>query len=828
MLSALDLRSSFRVLRKSPGFASVAILTLALGMAANITVFSWIQTTLVDILPGVPEPRRLVAVEEYSDTHQSLAIPHPDFRDYQRELQSVSGVFGSHWNYFLVGPPQESRRVSGEVVSANMFEVLGVRPFLGRLFSSAEDRDDRGAFAIAVISYRLWRSQFQSDPGIAGKAVRINGRQLTVIGVTPPEFRGSMGGVTADLWVPLSIICEMGSLNTWAAADRNARFLSLTARLREGQTPESATAEASLTAGRIAAAYPKTHASIGARVLPLWQAHSGAQALLLNPLRLLMAASVLVLLVACANVTNLLLARSVARQKEFGVRMALGAGQGRLASQILAEVLVLAGLAAIAGVTASAWSVSTVGQLLPQTNLPITAILEPISGRPSLSVLFFVLFITLGSTVTTAFMPLLFSRRVPVLEAIQEAGRGGDSGVRSHRARRLLVILEVSLTVVSLVCAVLLTRSFHYMINLAPGFDQRNVFIAQLRLSSAAYSLLAEKQFNRDLALRLAGAPGVNAVSYAHSVPLWFGGPQIDRVHVEGHSPPSGEVMLLGTSYVGPGYFSLLRIPLVEGRDFTDLDVSTAPPVAIVNRTFVDRFFGGGNPIGRHIQVGDYDNSPRRQRWRTVVGVVQNSKYSSPAEPALPFLYTPFQQTYGTGHNNFFYIRSGGDDGAALESVRAAVASLDPTIGLYDVLPLSEYAAAANYPQKVAALLLAGLAMLSLFLAALGLYSVMACQVAERTHEIGVRMALGAKPWTVIAMVMREGMILTGTGLAAGIFACLVLTGWMRSFLVGVAPHDPLTFGGVALFLLLVASAACYLPARSATRVDPIATLRNH
>ena len=356
MLSLVeDLRVGLRGLRKNPGFACLAIVTFGVGIAANTTVFSWIDAALLRPIPGVAQPQQLVALEEVSPEGDHTPCAHPDFRDFQRNLKLVSGVIAWHFSGFVLGREDNAQRLIGQVVSANFFDVLGVKPAIGQLFSSNEDRDAPGAYPIAVISHRLWRSRFRGNPAVIGTHVTLNGRQIRIIGVAPANFHGTMGGLSLDVWVPLSMITEMGAINTWAANDRNARFLDVIARLKPTVTIEQARAELQPIAAHIARTYPRTHTGVTATLVPMWNALAGAQSLLLNPLRILMGVCVIVLLIACANVANLLLARSVSRQREFGVRLAMGAGRGRLIQQLSVEVLLLSGAGAALGTWLALW-----------------------------------------------------------------------------------------------------------------------------------------------------------------------------------------------------------------------------------------------------------------------------------------------------------------------------------------------------------------------------------------------------------------------------------------------------------------------------------------
>jgi predicted permease len=812
---------ALRVLKNSPGFAAVAVLMLGLGIASNATVFGWIDSILLHPVPGAYNAHELAALEEVPPDGGTIGCAHPDFRDYQRNLKLVSGVVAAYPAFFTVGPIDHPRRVLGQVVSANYFAVLGVKPLLGRMFLPQEDRDDPGGFPLAVISARFWRGYFQADPGVVGRVVRVNGRQLTIVGVAPPEFAGTIGGAAMDMWAPLSMDVQLGTLNTWAAADRNARFVEVVVRLKPGVTIQQASAEAQAVTARIAAAYPDTHRGYGAVVLPMWRAPYGLQSALRTPLRILMIACFGVLLIACSNVANLLMARSVARHREFGIRIALGAGRARLVRLLLVEVLLLAGAGAVFGVTLAQWLGESLYALFPAVDAPVRAAIDPLLHTGlNPGVLAFTLLVAVGSAVLATIMPALAAGRVDVNEALREGGRTSTPGARSERTRSALVVVEVALAAVALIGAGLAVRSFQKFATLQTGFDSHDVLVAHFYLSTNGYSLKQEKQFCFNLRSRLESAPGIANVTNTDSVPLGLSGPPEDRVQFEGSSSNAMGMIYLPRTIVAPGYFSLMRIPLLEGRDFTDHDDLKTEPVIIVNQTFARRYFPGQDPIGRKVCVSG--------TWSTIVGLAKDSKYRNPPEGPTAFFYEPFRQMFFSGHSNFFFIRAAGGLDAARAALRREVAALDPNTGLYEASTLAEQTQFSLFAERLAAGLLSILAMLALAMAAVGLYSVVAYAMSERTQEIGIRMALGAQPREVVGMILRSGLSMALAGLAAGVVAAIAAVPLVsRTLDIPVRDADPLVFAAAPLFLLLIAFLACYLPARRATRVDPIATLRS-
>ncbi|MBN9661431.1 MAG: ABC transporter permease [Acidobacteria bacterium] len=811
--------SAIRLLRNRPAFSAIVVATLALGIAANTTVFAWVDSILLRPIPGVVNPGELLAAEAASPTNPRIGqFQHPDFRDLQRQMTTAAGVIASHIAFFTVGPADHPRRVLGQVVSANYFDVLGVKPVLGRMLLTAEDRDDQGAYAVAVISHRFWMSYFRGDPIVVGRAVRINGHQYVIAGVAPANFTGTYGGAAFDVWIPLSRIVEAGALNTWAAADRNARFLDVIIRRKSDASLAQVQAEVQAVAARIAAAYPDTHRGIGATAVPIADATFGLQASLGSPLRLLMGVCALVLLIACANVANLLMARSVSRQREFGIRIALGAGRTALLRQIFLEVLVLAGAGALAGVLLAQWLGESLFQVMPIFEPTLREAIQPLlRPEPRPVVLGFSALVALLAAVCSTILPALYAARVDVNESLKEGSRSGTTGVRTHRARGVLVVAEVALASMALVGAGLAVNAFEKLSRTRVGFEPRNVLTAQFHLSTNGYSLKQERAFSQQLRARLRSAPGIEQVAYANGMPLSIFGAPSDRVRVPGTETSQGVVSVYATA-VSPGYFDLMKIPLLGGRDFTEQDDVTHPGVVIVNQALAQRCFPGLNPIGRKLSVNNDEC--------TVVGIAQDSKIRSPREGPTPALYASFGQRFFSGHNNFLFLRTR-DFEAARQTLRREVQAMDSNRALYEPSTLAEQTQAGLFGERVAAAMLSALALLALLLAAVGLYSVMAYAVNERTREIGVRMALGAQRRQVFAMVLNNALALTVMGLVAGVAAAIAAARVVSSTIEsGIDFAGPEVYGTAGLLVLLVTLLATCLPARRATRIDPMSALR--
>jgi predicted permease len=811
-----DVRFGLRVLRSSPGFSIVAVLTLALGISVNATVFSWIDSVLLDPFPGVGDPGQLALIETVTPGGEHLVnTSYVDDRDYRANLKLVSGLAFGRFTPLSVGAGGRTGRAWAELVSANYFDLLRVKPVLGRTFLPEEDGDNPGAYPVAVISYNLWRTRFHADPKVLGKIIRLNRREITIVGVAPEGFRGTLAGVVFDVWMPVTMAEAMGASGGTLHYRGTRDITSTIIRLKPGVTLDQARAEVSALGKRLAAMYPETNRGVDLTVVPVWQGHLGAQGLLLQPLRILMMVCALLLLIVCANVANLLLARAVSRQKEFGIRLAMGAPRSRLARQLLTETLVLAAAGALAALIMVMWMGQALASLFP-SDVPLD-----LGGEVNLPTLLFTMLIALMATLIAGAAPALWSARSDLNQTLKEGGRGGRAGTHSHRLHGILVTSEVALATVALVGAGLFFASFRRASAINPGFDTARTSVSQFYLSYAGYTAQEQWQFCRTLRERLEAMPGIVGVSYSDVVPMstpsGAGASPWHQVSVEGYAPGRDEQMMIHRATVPPGYFKLLGIPLLEGRDFTEADESGAPMVIIVNQTFAERYFHGRNPIGRKVSV---ENDPA-----TVVGVVKNTKYHTPMEEPIPFFYIPFRQWFRPGLNFAVFIKTQGDPMRMIPALRREALALNPD-AVFTAQSLAEATTRSLYAQKVAATLLGVVGMVSLLLAAIGLYSVMSYAVSQRTQEMGIRMALGAQPASVLGLVLKEGMKLTAPGLLVGIAAALAAARLVSGMLFTVDANDPATFAVSTAFLVLIAALAAAIPARRATRVNPMTALR--
>ena len=809
-----DLGYALRTLRARPAFAATAIFTLALGIAVNSVVFSWINLVLLHPLPGTGDGQRLMVFESVQPDGEGRNISYADFRDYRDHL-ALSKVTIALWNNALsLGEGEHAERVWGELVAGNYFDVLGVKPILGRFFLPEEQGDQPGAAPVAVISERLWRRQFHANAQILRSTIKVNRRDLTVIGIAPADFYGMSRGVEYEIWIPLTMGPQLNRITEQTLSARPPRMFNGMARLMPGVSIEQARAEAASVARDLATRYPGTNRDFSVTLAKEADA-GGVRNMLLGPLRILMAMCLVVLFIACVNVANLLLAWSVARQTELGIRLALGASRGRIARQLLTESLLLAGLGTLVSVPMGLWMAESMTYLAPvMIGIPIHVDPVPIDWE----VLGFTVLVCVAAALISGISPALDAIRPEVNSALKEGGRSGTSSAASLRLRGLFVISEVALALVALIGAGLFIRNFEAAKSIHPGFDAGNVLVSRFYTSMSGYSDDQRKQFCIKLRERLEQAPGVAQVSYADTIPLGFGTGPGARLEVEGYVPTESENMTVGRTMVAPGYFQVLRIPILEGRDFTARDDLHSAPVAIVNEPFARRFFGGRNPVGRRIHAGS--------RWLTVVGLVKENKYYLLTEASRPYFFAPLAQV-GAPQDIAFYIRSSGDPLALIATLRREAAAVDPNAGAFDAMPLADYIGAPLFPQRFAASLMSGLGVMALLLAAVGLYSVMAYAVSQRVHEIGIRLALGARPGDVLGMVVRKGILLTCAGVVTGLAGALAASRLLSGLLVGVSATDPLIFASATLFIVLVALLATYFPARRASRVDPMMALRH-
>jgi predicted permease len=802
-----DLRSDIvyavRKLRGSPMFTVVAVLTLALGIGANTAIFSVVNGVLLKPLP-FPQQDRLVRIQFRQQGRGDASTP-PDLADFRTRAQDFDGF--AHYEGLtanLVREHAEPERIAGAEVSANWFSLLRVRPLHGRFFARGEDSPS--APRVVVLSEQLWRRAFAGDPAIVGTQIQINAEQMTVIGVVPD---GQGYPMRAELWVPTRF-----SVADLSDATRGARWLGLLGRVKDGVPFENAAAEVDRIERQMEGLFPEQFRERRATAIQLQTAIVGD---LRRPLYVIMAAVAFVLLIACANVANLMLVRATARESEMAIRTALGAGRSRLVRQLITESMILAAAGAIAGVLFAKWGMAVLIAMAPD-DLPRvkTAAIDgtALAVTAGAALLIGLVFGVLPAVQTTA---------GDLANALRAGARGARTRRQANRTKRIIVAAEVALAVTLLTGAGLLIRSFGELMAVDPGFQPDHIMTMRVLLPEKTYDTLPKIiNFSRQLEARAAALPGVRAAALGNAVPLdgssfWLSFVVRGREPVRKSDQPSASIRM-----VTPAYFTVLGTPLLRGRAFTADDRGNAPRVAIVNQTFVQRFMPNEDPIGKYVDIGMTRDGVRQ--GGQIVGVVGDMRDGALESTADPTFYVPFDQTPLDGI--VISVRTAAPPASVTPALRAVVRDLDPTLPVYQVQTMEQQVASSVSRQRFYATLLGVFAAVALVLAAVGLYGVIAYAVSQRSHELGVRVALGATGDRISRMVIGEGVMLTAIGVLAGLTASLAGARFIAKLLYNVKTSDPVTFIGVALLLGVVAACASYIPARRAARVDPLVAMR--
>jgi predicted permease len=809
----MDVRYAIRRAAGAPAVSAIIILTLAVGIAATATVFSWTRAVLLDPIPGAGDADRVMALETTTASGSWTPTSWLDYQDFRKYTTSFEGMAAAYPTSLALGDESRTERRWGELVSANFFDVLKVRPALGGFFPATAD-DAEGGRPTIVIGHGLWQSRWRGDSSVIGSVVHVNRYPFTVIGVAPPEFRGSMPGEDFQLWVPASMLRQIVPTGGWWLRDRGTRTFRVLARLAPGVGIGAAREDVQALATRMAAANEQNR-GMGGRVMPLWQSHWGIQDALREPLAVLLGACGLVLLIVCANTANLLLARAIGRGRELGLRLALGAPRVRLVRQLLTETSVLAVAGSTLGLLCAVWLAQSLRWLVPAF-----ASRSLVTPRVDAGVLVFTAVLACVVTLLAGIAPAMHGSREALGETLSD-GRGGSGGISGRgavRLRSLLVAAEMALAVISLVGAGMFYRSFRNTRALTPGFSPEQVAMARVSVTLSGYDSSRAQAFLADVADRIRRTPGVSDVSYTDYVPLSFGEGSWEDLRVEGYVPQPNENMKLYRAAISPDYFKTLGIPLLDGRDFTMGDDSAHAAAMIVNQAFVQRFLAGRAALG--VRVRGWG------RWFTIVGIVKDSKVYRVTEPAKPYFYVPIRQVYRPEYGYTFLAKSAMPSDETARTIAQAVKSADPTVPLFNAMPLREYVAGPLQSQQAALQLLAILATVALLLAAIGLYGVISYSVAQRTKEIGVRVALGARPSDVLRVVASQAGALLLAGLVAGLVGGAVLSRLLTAMLYGVRPGDVVVFGGAAAGMVAIAIVATGLPARRAMAVDPVVALR--
>ncbi len=804
-----DVRFGLRLLRREPRFAMLAVLCLTIGIGANAAVYGWIEGILLRPYPAVAHQETLFALAGTSrGTPDFDVISWPDFVDLRRSGTLYEPIAEKITRTTLaIGGRAE--QVAGSVVSANYFEALGVEPLLGRGFEPAEERG-RNAHPVTVISYQLWQRRFHGDRAILGKTQRMNGVPHTIVGVAPPGFFGTFVGYAFQFWVPVSMQ-ETFESNAYKLEDRGQRWIEGFVRLRPGATLAQAQEEISAAARRLESDFPATNRGRGVRLLPLWRSPFNNAGALLPTLRVALGLAIVLLLIACANVGNLLLVRSFARRQEMTIRLAIGAGGRRLATQLIAESLVLSVFAVIGGLLAAFWLRNALVLLIPPRGTPMS-----LAGRVDGRVLAVSIGVCVLATVLVGLVPAMQARRIDLAGALRsESGSVAGPG-RRLRLRSSLVVLQVSLSFLLLVGAGLLLRSTLRIRDARPGFATDDVLTTAIDLASAGYDRARAKLFQDALLERARAIPGVRSAALSRIRPFGYRSYSSAAIEYEGHQPRPDEQPTVDFNEVSPSYFATAGIALVSGREFTRDDDEGTTPVAVVNEVMAARYWPGENPIDHTFRADG--------RSIRVVGVAHQASYETLLEPPKPFFYVPLRQSSSLSAS--LYLRTSEQPGTIAMALAKEIQALDRGLAPSELITMREQVRRSAAPQRVAVTLLGVFGAVALLLAAIGLYGVVSHAVSQSERELGLRMALGAAAPDLMRFVMSQGMRLAAAGVVLGAAAALGLTRLLGYLLYRVSPRDPLVFGAACLLMLAAALAACLLPAWRAMRTDPVEALR--
>ncbi|HEV7414383.1 MAG TPA: ABC transporter permease [Casimicrobiaceae bacterium] len=812
-----DLRYAVRLLRRNPLFALTAVLSLAIGIGANTTIFTIANALLFKPPLGVADASRLVDVGRSQD---GQGFDNGSYSNYL-DIRARNTVFSGIYAYRLGPEPMSLRgkdgaeRIYGEMVSTNYFNVLGTPPHIGRLFTS-DDSEQPAATPLAVLSHRFWMRRFNGDPAIVGQTLVLNGRPLTVIGVTPEGFHGTTV-LTSDLWVPVNMVGELASrLPPAILTSRESAWLVMGARLKPGVTVGQAQAELANIGRALEQEFPDANRGRGLRVVASSPV-PGDGAPVAAFMAVLMAIVMLVLAIACANVAGVLLARATTRRREIAVRLAIGAGRGRLIRQMLVESTLLFLIGGSGGLVLARLMTGALLSLLPAVPLPIDVTLA-LDGRAVV----FTLTLSLVAAILSGLAPAFHASRAEVVGALKSDAQGGPERIWLRHA---FVVSQVALSIVLVVGAGLFARALQRASEIDPGFDPHGVELATLDLSLGGYTADTGRVFARELIRRVRETPGVQAAALSAVMPLGDRGIGLGGLAVPGVELRNGRRFFdVDWNVITPGYFATMKMALLTGRDFSDADREGTPSVVIVNETAARQWWPRQDALGKTLlQETGRPDAPDAVRTLTVVGVARDSKYRNLGEDPRPFVYVPIQQQYMS--RTVIAARSAHGQRLAGQ-LRALLASMNPNLPIVQALTFDAYSQLGLLPQRIAASVAGSLGLVGVLLAAIGIYGVTAYMVSSRTREIGIRMALGAERASVVRMVLRQGLTLTMIGAAIGLAVAAAASRLLGSLLFGVGATDPLTFIGSTLLFFVVGAAACYVPARRATAIGAMDALR--
>jgi predicted permease len=816
-----DIRYALRGLRKNPGFAIVCILTLALGIGANTAMFTVINAVLIRPLAGVMNPGGLVILERLQKNNPDFAFGYPDYLDYRDQSQSFTGL-AARCRTALTLSHGTTERIVGELVSSNYFSVLGVNPVLGRLIA-AQDVQTEDEAPVAVLSYGIWQRVFGSDPEVAGKSILLNAHRFTVIGVAARQFAGTTVGSPTDVWLPLTMQpTAIPRMSRGVLHNRNAGWIEIFGRLKRNVRLAEARNELQIIAGRLAAAYPESNEHRSVDVIPSFGMDPDDRAALEKFLGLLIGSVGILLLISCSNVANLLLSRADSRRREIAVRLALGAGRGRLVRQLLTEGLLLSLLAGALGLLLAPWA----GNLILAFRQPLYA-LHNVDTMPDARVLAFALLEALLTGVLFSLTPALQSSKPDLVVTLKDNTPGAG---RRSRLRSVLVSSQVALSLVLLVVAGVTVRRMQQIVNQNPGFTNSRILMMSISPSVQGYSETQGERLYGELLARAERIPGVESASLAVTVPpedwstrvsIFYEGQVPPLDYVRGHEFEVGIRVDMNT--VAPNYFRTLEIPILRGRDFTELDKPGAPLVGIVSQKLAQRLWPDQDAVGKRIEWPSWVGAPRPPI--EIVGVSADARYRSLIADVPLLLYVPESQNYSGTQTLVVHTAVNPED--LVGAVRSAVNSVDRNLPVFAVKTMAEQMGDSLWQPRMAAGILGSFSIFALILAAVGLYAVVSQWMGQRTREIGIRMTLGAQPRDVVRLTLGYGAGLAIWGIVAGILFSSALTRFVSVVLFGTSSAEALTIAVIAALLLIVALAACYIPARRAMRVDPMVALRH-
>jgi len=782
---------------------------LAMGICANGTVFSWIESTLLNPVPGAAQTDELVTVLRGAwNNAPSPPLSYPDYRDLRSINHSFSGMLAYHADWAALTGGDTPQRVYAANTSANYFDVLGVRPYLGRFFRMDEEANLGGA-PYLVLGYDLWRTRFGADPAIVGRSVEINERSLTVIGVAPKGFVGCMPGIRDDAWAPLSPIRQEGS--NWQIEGRGRPWLNVMGRLRPGVSRANATQDLELQMRQLVAAYPSDHLDVNTIFLdPLWRSPFGANGYLASSLPILLPIAGVVLLLTCANIATLMLVRFISRRREVAIRQSLGASRIQLMRQMILEGLLLSLAGGAVAVLLTSWTAKSLASFIPPNSSPIA-----INGSLDARVTVAMIALAVLASVFCGAMPAWRSSGVSTAEVLKEEAGSVSASAQNQYLLSGLVVAQIALSLALLITAGLFVRTLQKTASADLGFDRTHVLLASVDLHSAGYSYADAQAFHRRLLSKLEILPGVTSVALSDWVPLSLSRGSTDALP-DGYVPKPHESMEVRNASVTAGYFQTMKIPLLEGRDFSPQDGGDVPMVAIVDQTMARHFWPGQTAIGKRMRVYGI--------WVTVVGMAKNCNHQRMNEAAEPLMYLSYFQF--AGPQAIYQLRTRGDPERTAPAFENAVHEINGKLAVFDVRSLEESTRTGNMFELIQSTFASAFAILALILAAFGIYGVMAYRTQLRTHEIGIRIALGASRTNVLGMVLKQGLRLTLLGVFLGLSVSLLLTRLLGGLLYRVSAMDPLTIFSVIGVLLVIALAATYLPAAKAMRIDPVSAIR--